>query len=165
VAGLRAGRIDVSRADGEDFFDGILGLDAFADTTLTVDPASRQIVIGDEQADGLGDLVVPVDVDRDGPAVSMFAGVSLPSGRVVRAEVDTGSRALILDRRTAWSAPPSSTATSTPSTCAANGSFSPHQLALISLLVEDVALATVSKPAELLWSMGNRPSWLSAASA
>jgi hypothetical protein len=99
VTGLTAGRIDVSPSDGEAFFDGILGLDVFADTTLTIDPLSHEVVVGDDRVGSRSALVVPVEVDRDGPAVSMFAPVSLPTGRVVKAELDTGSQALILDQR------------------------------------------------------------------
>jgi hypothetical protein len=41
----------------------------------------------------------PVFLRRDGPSVELFLDLLLPSGRVVRAEVDTGSDTLILHSR------------------------------------------------------------------
>ncbi|MGI0129933.1 MAG: hypothetical protein ACREEC_07275, partial [Thermoplasmata archaeon] len=42
---------------------------------------------------------VPVRIDRDGPATSLFVDLRLPSGSVASAEVDTGSDAMILHSR------------------------------------------------------------------
>lgn len=42
---------------------------------------------------------VPLHVADDGPSTDPFVDLELPSGRVVRVEVDTGSEALILDTR------------------------------------------------------------------
>ena len=78
-------------------FDGILGpgfLEGYATTidpdvsALTLEPASEAKVDG---------VVVPVEIERDGPSIAPFASLVLPSGRPIRVEVDTGSHNLILD--------------------------------------------------------------------
>jgi hypothetical protein len=90
-----AGVLDMGDVTGEEGFDGILGLDLFADLCVTVDPVDRTISLMD--AAPPEGLVVPVEVERDGPSVAMYTRLELPSGRVVRVEVDTGSGSLILD--------------------------------------------------------------------
>ncbi|MGA8247015.1 MAG: retropepsin-like aspartic protease [Nocardioides sp.] len=99
VAGLAfrdhlAGVVDLGPTDGDRGFDGVLGLDLFVDLALTVDPDARTVTLAEAAPDGLD---VPVEVERDGPSVATYTRLVLPSGRVVRVEVDTGSGSLILD--------------------------------------------------------------------
>jgi len=99
VGGLRfndrvAGVIDLGATDGDGGFDGILGLDLFAEHALTIDPAEHTVTLTDTAPEG---LVVPVEVEQHGPSVATYTRLVLPSGRVVRVEVDTGSGWLILD--------------------------------------------------------------------
>ncbi len=91
-----AGVIDLGSTQSGEGFDGILGLDCFTAACITIDPGSSHLIVSDAVPDG---IAVPVDVRRDGRAISMFAPLELPSGRVVTVEVDTGSAALILDEQ------------------------------------------------------------------
>jgi hypothetical protein len=90
-----AGVIDLGSTQGGDAFDGILGLDFFANVCVTVDPGGHCLTVSDAGPDT--GIVVPVEVRRDGGSVAVFAPLELPSGRMVSMEVDTGSAALILD--------------------------------------------------------------------
>lgn len=84
-------------ADLGDEFDGILGPDSFAGHTVVTDPAARTLTMGDP-AQPRG-YEIPLEMRREGVAVSGFAALVLPSGRQVSVEVDTGSDCLILDTR------------------------------------------------------------------
>ncbi len=90
-----AGVIDLGSTESGEDFDGILGLDFFEQTCLTVDPGSHLLTISDSGPDT--GIVVPVEVRRHGGSVAVFAPLELPSRRVVTMEVDTGSGAVILD--------------------------------------------------------------------
>lgn len=92
-----AGVVDMGTTESGSSFDGILGLDFFADERVTIDPANQQLTVGDCAPER--GIVVPVEVRRDKGSVVMFAPLELPSGRVVTMEVDSGSGALILDDR------------------------------------------------------------------
>jgi hypothetical protein len=89
--------IDLGSTESGSEFDGILGLDFFANVCVTVDPGGQRLTVSESPPDT--GVAVPVEVRRDGVSVAMFAPLELPSGRVVTTEVDTGSGALILDDR------------------------------------------------------------------
>jgi len=84
---------------GDEGFDGILGLDLFADAALSIDPWKRMITISEVFDVDASATVVPVDVQMVGPSVCVFVDLVLPSDRVAKVEVDTGSSCLILDSR------------------------------------------------------------------
>ena len=46
-----------------------------------------------------GGVPVSVDVQRDGPSVTVFMPLTIPGGRSISVEIDMGSDALILDER------------------------------------------------------------------
>jgi hypothetical protein len=73
--------------------DGFLSLAFFDETPVTVDYAGGVVYVG---APGSG---VPVDVriESDGPDVTAFMPLVLPSGRAIEVEIDMGSDVLILD--------------------------------------------------------------------
>lgn len=82
--------------------DGLLSLGCFDHTPVTEDRRTRTLTVEDEaslrrrEAEG---IVVPVHLRREGPEVSFFLDLELPSGSVARVEVDTGSDDLILHER------------------------------------------------------------------
>ncbi len=82
--------------------DGLLSLGLFETTPVTEDRRSRTLVVEDpaslRRREGAG-ISVPVRVRREGVEVSFFLDLQLPSGRVARVEVDTGSDDLILHER------------------------------------------------------------------
>ena len=80
-----------------DDVDGFLSLAFFVHQPFTVDYARNVI------RDGLdaGGTSVPVRVEVDGPAVTAFMPLTIPSGREINVEVDMGSDCLILDQRLA----------------------------------------------------------------
>ena len=78
-----------------DDVDGFLSLAFFAHQPFTVDYARRVIRDGVEA----GGTPVPVHVEVDGPAVTAFMPLTIPSGREISVEVDMGSDCLILDER------------------------------------------------------------------
>lgn len=89
--------VDLGQGDTAPDFSGIIGLTAFERTRVTVDAVSSTITFGqrDEDSDW-----VPLDLRTNGPSTDPFAELTLPSGRVITVEVDTGSGCLILD--SAW---------------------------------------------------------------
>lgn len=89
-----AGVIDLG--GGSDFA-GILSPAFFEARPLTVDPGRQTLTIGEPGGPVPEGTVVDLYVHRDGPAVDWSADLALPSGRIVRVEVDTGSGSLILD--------------------------------------------------------------------
>ena len=98
VAGFDMSRFSV----GGVTVDGLLSLGIFENAPVTEDRRNRTLFLEDEDslrqraADG---VVVPVQVRRDGPEISLFLDLRLPSGSVARVEVDTGSDDLILHER------------------------------------------------------------------
>ena len=65
----------------------------------TVDPVGMTLTVGRAGVDPVAGTMVPLEVHRDGPSLSVFAQLVLPSGRTVAVEVDTGSQTLILDQQ------------------------------------------------------------------
>ncbi len=72
--------------------DGFLSLAFFDETPFTVDYGRGVVELGAPS----GGVSVGLEVERDGPSVTAFMPLVLPSGRSVRVEVDMGSDALIL---------------------------------------------------------------------
>jgi hypothetical protein len=90
---VRDHTVGVFDLDGlPDGIDGFLSLAFFAESPFTVDYVRSEVRLG--AGDG---TTVDIEVEVDGPAVTAFAPLTLPDGRVVRVEVDMGSDALILD--------------------------------------------------------------------
>ncbi len=73
--------------------DGFLSLAFFDEQPFTIDYESAVVKLGGSD----GGVSVPLEVERDGPAVTAFMRLVLPGGRVARVEVDMGSDELILD--------------------------------------------------------------------
>jgi hypothetical protein len=91
------GVFDLGPTAGESGFDGIVGLDLLHDVVVRVDPSTRSLLLQPDLPLVSGDIEIPVRVHRDGPSVTLFAGLRLPSGRAAEVEIDTGSGCLILD--------------------------------------------------------------------
>jgi hypothetical protein len=77
--------------------DGFLSLAFFEETPFTVDYARSVVYVG---APGEG-VAVDVRIESDGPDVTAFMPLVLPSGRTIEVEVDMGSDVLILHDRLA----------------------------------------------------------------
>lgn len=86
--------VDLGAEDEERGFSGVLGLTAFNDDPVTVDPDSSTLTLGKP---GPAAFRVPLDIRRRGPSTGPFAQLVLPDGRAISVEVDTGSGCLILD--------------------------------------------------------------------
>lgn len=93
------GVFDLGPTGGASGFDGILGLDLLREVVVRIDPLTRLVDLQRDMPLEIDDVEVPVRVHHDGPSVTLFAGLRLPSGRVVEVEIDTGSGCLILDSR------------------------------------------------------------------
>lgn len=82
--------------------EGILSLRFFEEAPVTLDFLRGRLGCGrpgrDDGSYGPGSSV-PVEVTEDGPALTMFLELGLPSKGRARVEVDTGSDSLILDER------------------------------------------------------------------
>lgn len=76
---------------------GFLSLALFEQLPFTVAGPSEELRLG--VLPGPPSAEVPLRLERDGPSVSAFVELALPSGRTVSVEVDSGSEALILDTR------------------------------------------------------------------
>ena len=81
---------------------GFLSLDFFAGSPFTFDYANRAIVV--ETPASLAERrragdVIELRLERDGPSLVAFMPLTIPGGRSVSVEVDTGSDTLILDER------------------------------------------------------------------
>ena len=96
IADQVAAVVDLGQETGDRQFDGILGLSAFEDVPVTVDPASSTLTLGDP---GPATFRVPLEVRRRGPSTDPYAELVLPDGQTISVEVDTGSGCLILDAR------------------------------------------------------------------
>src|SRR5580700_631453 len=81
---------------------GLVSLTNFRSTPVTIDYEAGAIVIEDERsfADRMArGTPVAIDVHEDGPySTDVFIDLTLPGGRSVKAEVDTGSGNLILNQ-------------------------------------------------------------------
>ncbi len=86
--------VDLGPEDEEGGFSGALGLTAFNDHPVTVDPDSSTLTLGEP---GQATFRVPLNIRRRGPSTDPFAELALPVGRTISVEVDTGPGCLILD--------------------------------------------------------------------
>jgi hypothetical protein len=87
---------DLGQGAGDGGFDGILGLSAFDEVPVTVDPGSSTLTLGDPDPAAFR---VPLEIRRQGPSTDSYAELVLPDGPSISVEVDTGSGCLILDAR------------------------------------------------------------------
>ena len=94
-----AGVVDLGPEDGPGGFDGLLGPGAFLDEVVTTDPAESTLTFTPRDDFVVDGRVVPLTVHREGPSYDPFVSLTLPSGRSIWVEVDTGSPDLILDTR------------------------------------------------------------------
>ena len=81
---------------------GILSIGFFKGTLLTIDyPHSLLVVSESSFNDGsFGEATkVPIQIEYNGPSVTLYINLKLPSGRVVKFEVDTGSNVLIVNSK------------------------------------------------------------------
>lgn len=99
VSDVLAGVADLGDTDGENGFEGIIGLDLLGDLPLTVDPFARVIRLGAAAPECATSTIVPVRLHQDGLAVDLRVDLLLPDGQVIEVEVDTGSGSTILDTR------------------------------------------------------------------
>jgi hypothetical protein len=82
--------------------EGFLSPGFFGDVPFTICRQAHHVAL--EQADSMAarlrdGVVVPIQVERAGPSVSLFVGLKLPNGSEITAEVDTGSDILTLNAR------------------------------------------------------------------
>ncbi|MGH3448009.1 MAG: retropepsin-like aspartic protease [Nocardioidaceae bacterium] len=99
VSDLTVGVADMGPTEGDEGFDGILGLGTLRDWVVTVDPFKAIVLLQQALEMAPGDMEIPVCVERQEPSVCLFTDLQLSTGRVVQVEIDTGSGALILDDR------------------------------------------------------------------
>lgn len=80
---------------------GILAPNYFEEVIFTVNFESSEILIrGDlDKLEELSEFVIPLDVEKLWPAITIFVSVILPSNRKTRLELDSGSDALILNSK------------------------------------------------------------------
>jgi Aspartyl protease len=97
--GLRRDGVQVGVLDTSGFppevaeLDGFLSLAFFAEAPFTVDYARRVVRTGPVPASG---TEVEIRIESDGPDVTAFMPLVLPTGRTIEVEVDMGSDVLIL---------------------------------------------------------------------
>jgi hypothetical protein len=81
---------------------GFVSLTSFRSTPVTIDYEAGVLVIEDERSvagRAARGMSVPIDVHEDGPySTDVYLGLTLPGGRSVSVEVDTGSDNLILNQ-------------------------------------------------------------------
>lgn len=81
---------------------GILSIGFFKGNILTIDYSNSDLIINGagikDRNFGRG-VRVPVEVENNGPSVSLYVRIRIPSGRVLKFEVDTGSNLLIVNSR------------------------------------------------------------------
>ena len=94
VEGAEVGILDLELPPALDHVSGFLSLEFFAEQPVTVDYPNRTVALG--ARDG---VALDVKTHWDGPAVTVFLPLELPSGETVSVEVDMGSDVLILDHR------------------------------------------------------------------
>jgi hypothetical protein len=87
-----------------DFSDigGFLSLQFFEKTRVTVSYKTKELIFETEES--IIELerhgkVIPIELERNGPSIDSFLDLRLPGGKVIKAEVDSGSDALILNSK------------------------------------------------------------------
>ena len=109
VAGLRQDDVQVGVWDMDGFLprtpefagvEGFLSLHALAEVAFTLDYARGALIVEDEAslaARVAAGSVVPLEVHRDGPTLTVFFELLVPGGPPARVELDLGGRAIALD--------------------------------------------------------------------
>jgi len=109
VAGLRQDDVQVGVWDMDAFLprtpefagvEGFLSLHALAEVAFTLDYARGELIVEDEAglaAREAAGSVVPLEVHRDGPTLTVFFELLVPGGPPARVELDLGGRAIALD--------------------------------------------------------------------
>ncbi|HLH86172.1 MAG TPA: aspartyl protease family protein [Thermoplasmataceae archaeon] len=100
---LEVGIFDTSRFPNDlKDIKGILSIGFFKDSVLTIDYSNSLLYVTDSlnmnMPFGEG-IRFPLEAEYDGPSVTLYTRVKLPSGRVVKFEVDTGSDVLIVNSK------------------------------------------------------------------
>jgi hypothetical protein len=102
AASVPACVFDLGGAAGQDGIDGFVSLTYFRSAPVTIDYAAGVIVIEDERslaARADHGTQVAIKVREDGPySTDVYLDLTLPGGRSVTVEVDTGSDTLILNQ-------------------------------------------------------------------
>jgi hypothetical protein len=96
--GVQAGVFDLNV--GQQQIDGFLSLSYFRNLPVTVDYPAGVLVVEDAQSVARraeAGTCVPVRADYDGCSTDLLLGLTLPGGRAITVEVDTGSDILILN--------------------------------------------------------------------
>lgn len=82
--------------------EGFLSLNAFLETPVTLDYGRGKLIVEDEAslaARVVAGAVVPLEVKRDGPCVTIFFDLAVPGGPPAHVELDLGGGRLTLDAR------------------------------------------------------------------
>jgi hypothetical protein len=100
---LEVGVIDLGELSvGEHPIGGFLSLAFLAESPFTFDYRHEQVVVETprslDERRRAGDAV-ELSLERDGPSLVAFMPLTIPGGRSISVEVDTGSETLILDER------------------------------------------------------------------
>jgi hypothetical protein len=98
----RVGIIELDLPTSYNNVEGFFGLRQFENTPVTLDYKNNRLIV--ETPESLANrlakgTVIPIEFDVDGPGLVIFAKLSLPNGKLIRVEIDTGSDDLILDER------------------------------------------------------------------
>ena len=81
---------------------GILSIGFFRGSILTIDYHNSYLVVTDKGTNDrfLDDGTrVPVEIEYNGPSITLYVSIRLPSGRITKFEVDTGSDLLIVNSK------------------------------------------------------------------
>lgn len=81
---------------------GILSIGFFKGKLLTIDYLHSLLLVAESDfIDGsVGEATkVPMQIEYNGPSVTLYVNMKLPNGRVVKFEVDTGSNVLIVNSK------------------------------------------------------------------
>jgi hypothetical protein len=81
---------------------GFLSLQFFGKIPVTASYKTSELIFETEQS--LAELerrgrVIPIELERNGPSIDAFLDLKIPSGKVIKAEVDSGSDSLILNSK------------------------------------------------------------------
>ncbi len=98
-----AGILDMNLPPDFSEIGGFLSLQFFEKTPVTMSYNTGELIIETEKSieelERHGKKVVPIELERNGPSIDAFLDLKLPSGKVIRAEVDSGSDSFILNSK------------------------------------------------------------------
>jgi len=98
------GIFDMHAMAGLEGVEGFLSLTYFRATPVTIDYAAGLVIVEDHVSlarRAQRGAAVTVQVECHRCSTDLLLGIDLPSGRAIRAEVDTGSNVIVLDERLA----------------------------------------------------------------